>query len=119
MARVLIIDDEDMFHQLLGTLLEQEGHEYRSAKNGAEALSLIMSGLSVDLIVTDLRMPVMTGPQFIAMMRGKGSTTPIIMMTGDVNPPAIDGVRTLAKPFAIQTFLDAVEEALRPRKPVS
>lgn len=115
MARVLIVDDEPMFHQLLSTVLEQYcGHDHHSVKNGAEALSLIASGAAFDLVVTDLRMPVMTGQQLIAALRRRGTKVPIILMTGDVSPPVIPGVKLLRKPFNIQDFIDAVAEALAP-----
>jgi two-component system copper resistance phosphate regulon response regulator CusR len=113
MARILVVDDDTSIHELLEMLLvEFSGHQTVAAYDGAKGLEIIASGEVFDLIITDSRMPVMTGPEMIAAIRGRGCMTPIIFMTGDVRPPDIDGVRLLRKPFTIDDFNGAVAEEL-------
>ena len=59
-ARILIVDDEPKMQRVLEIMLRKMGHEVLCAANGSEALS-VADKESLDLIITDLRMPVMDG----------------------------------------------------------
>jgi len=67
-GRILVVDDKTFNRELLRDLLEQAGHEVFLAANGAEALELVEK-LALDLILLDLRMPVMDGWEAIRRIR--------------------------------------------------
>ena len=84
MASILIVDDEFDFAELIGELLEMRGHTVVVAINGVSGLALLNSG-SFDLVISDVMMPIMTGPEMVAAMRGtpRLAATPVIMMSGE------------------------------------
>ena len=80
MSNILIVDDEQSYRQLLSLVFEPDGHTVRTASNGLEALELLQSE-SVDVIVSDVKMPDMDG---IEMLRAVRDTLPdlgVIFMT--------------------------------------
>jgi CheY-like chemotaxis protein len=83
-CRVMVVDDDQDNRELLLSLLEQEGFVASSAKNGAEAISLLENGLDPDLILTDLLMPVMSGWDLCEALKSKPSwqSIPIIVLCG-------------------------------------
>ena len=58
-SRVLVVDDEESIRRLVERLLGDAGYDTVLAEDGASALALVASGDTVDLLVTDLRMPEM------------------------------------------------------------
>jgi len=79
LSLILIADDEPQILELLCAIVAFEGHEVIRAKDGREGLALMHSG--VDLVITDLTMPVKGGLEFIADLRQLGHQQPIIAMT--------------------------------------
>ncbi len=59
--RILIVDDEKTAHQLYKLMLITEGHTFFHAHNGQEAVEIFTSNPDIDLILMDIRMPVMNG----------------------------------------------------------
>ena len=82
MAKILVIEDEDDIRSLLEVILE--GHETTLAINGKNATEILKEGNTFDLIITDLRMPLMGGKEFIWNFRKENKNTPIIVMSGFV-----------------------------------
>ena len=82
MRRVLIVDDSVSMRQMVGFTLRQGGFEVVEAGHGQEALDKL-AGASVDLIITDLNMPVMDGITLIRNLRALPAmkTKPILMLT--------------------------------------
>jgi DNA-binding NtrC family response regulator len=78
MATILCLDDEPAIGLILQDTLERAGHQTVSAHNVLQALA---AG-SVDLIISDYRMPGLTGLEFLALLRQEGYETPLIMLTG-------------------------------------
>ncbi|MFI5401497.1 MAG: response regulator [Planctomycetota bacterium] len=83
---ILCVDDEPMIREILREALEQEGHRVTEAENGKVALDKIHSG-DYDLIVTDVKMPVMDG---FTLMKNLGDVTeqiPVVVITsfGDID----------------------------------
>jgi two-component system chemotaxis response regulator CheY len=78
----LIVDDSASMRQLVGFTLRQAGHEVVEGANGQEALGKL-NGSKVDLVVTDLNMPVMDGIGLIKALRDRPESrfTPILMLT--------------------------------------
>ena len=93
MATILIVDDDEAVRGPLGAQLEQQGHVVETAANGAEAVERVRSN-EYDLIVSDLRMPVMDGLQFLnAVVPYVEGVTPCVILTAynDIG----DAVRSL------------------------
>jgi CheY-like chemotaxis protein len=124
MARILMVDDEEMDRTLGRAVLEEAGHELLYAPNGNTALR-IYQGQSVDLVITDLAMPSLNGLRLIEEIMAHDPAARIIAVTG-VSPEQLDragalgAAKTMRKPYAPRQLLDAVTEVLErgaPRPP--
>jgi CheY-like chemotaxis protein len=101
--RVLVVDDEPSIRELVADMLAVQGYEVLEASNGEEALALALVWRP-DLILLDMRMPVMDGWQFAEQYREQpGRHAPIVVMTAELNVQKCrDEVRAqayLEKPF--------------------
>jgi CheY-like chemotaxis protein len=117
MARILIVEDEDSIREMLQAALVESGHVVDEAPNGADGLQRY--GVApADLVILDMRMPVMDGRQFIRALRQRYPHATILAISGE--PGQLDSARalhvqgTLPKPFAVTDFLAAVARLLRP-----
>lgn len=81
---VLIVDDEEHVRTMLANHFEFLGYEVRMAENGKGALS-VLSAERVDIVITDIRMPIMGGDELCGRIRVDFPFTRIIVMTGHVN----------------------------------
>jgi CheY-like chemotaxis protein len=96
-----------------------DGHEVHIATNGREALDRV-SRESFDLIITDVKMPVMSGPDLYKRLRDQGSPLArrVIFITGDTVAPDTRGFLqsvendVLAKPFRLREVREMVQRAL-------
>lgn len=79
MANILVVEDDANVRLLIETRLKQR-YRVTAATNGEEALTKLASQ-NVDLVVTDVMMPVMDGYTFVKEMRSKGYDTPVIILT--------------------------------------
>src|SRR5208282_1051683 len=80
MARILIVDDQDMMRDSLAGTLAREGHEVIAANDGPAAVSRLSSS-RFDLLITDLKMPKMTGLELLAEARKTRPEMPVVLMT--------------------------------------
>ncbi len=80
MVRIMIIEDDEEMRSLLKEFFEEEGFETDSVSNGVDALK-ILSEDHVDLVITDIRMPGLTGLDILPAIRRLKPKTPIIVMT--------------------------------------
>lgn len=109
--KVLVVDDDPTFRELLTDLLETAGYDVRTAQDGLAGLDALCYG-PFDLILMDYRMPGMTGLETAAFIRRSDAVTPIILITGDssVLDPEIVAragiTRLLPKPLKINEFLN-------------
>ncbi len=89
--------------------LEQRGYEVESASNGAEAVALI-GCVRPDLIVTDLEMPRMTGPEFITVLKSnpQTATIPIVVISARRDLPNV--LRENRADYAIYKDIDIVAQ---------
>ncbi len=119
MARILIAEDEEALCAMCARALTGVGHQVRTAFDGSNALELLKrEGGSFDLLVTDIRMPIMDGIALaLAVARDYPDLT-ILMMTGyaDQRERAheLDALvhDVITKPFTLAEFRATVEEAL-------
>ena len=80
-GRVLIVDDERLVRDLLRDFLTSMGDEVATAASAAEALELVPT-FQPDVILTDMKMPGMSGADLLGALRGSGVTVPVILITG-------------------------------------
>jgi CheY-like chemotaxis protein len=108
--RILIVDDDEATLTALAGLLEIEGYAVEKARNGQEALDKVSAG-APDLILLDLKMPVMDGWQFLAERAKDPSSrkTPVVLLSGLPFIPNAPGVADfLSKPINPSRVLDCV-----------
>jgi two-component system, NtrC family, response regulator AtoC len=110
---ILVVDDEPKMRRLLEIMLSQMGHEVQQAADGLAALSLLKDH-SVDLVITDLRMPQLDGIGLLRQLREQQNEVPVIVVTayGTVES-AVEAMKYGASDYIIRPFeLDAVEAAV-------
>jgi CheY-like chemotaxis protein len=119
MARILIADDEEAIRSLIARALRQDGHEVMTANDGAEALDVLARKRGAfELLLTDIRMPVMDGIALaLAAARDHPDVT-ILLMTGYADQreraSGLDALihDVITKPFSLGTMRTAVNDAL-------
>jgi CheY-like chemotaxis protein len=113
-VRVLVVDDEPGIRATVAAMLEIEGYAVAEAMNGAEALASVESD-PPDLILLDMRMPVLDGWGFAAEMRRRGHRIPVVVMTAARDAARwaaeITATAFIAKPFGYDELIRAVEES--------
>ncbi|MGB5749176.1 MAG: diguanylate cyclase [Desulfobacterales bacterium] len=118
---ILIVEDEEDILALLSSLLESEGYHIITASNGREGIAMFQEH-NPDLVLTDVRMPVMDGIEVLREIKAKESDTEVIILTGHSDEAtAIDCLRLGAydyfcKPLEdIDVLFTAVERVLEKR----
>lgn len=81
-VKVLVVEDDPFIQDMLTSILESAGYLTAKAANGQEALDMTVADPGIQLIVSDVNMPVMDGLQLIKEVRNRGLEVPIIMVTG-------------------------------------
>src|SRR4051812_35399567 len=120
MARILLVDDDDLLRNALRLTLGKMGHHVHEARNGNEALRLFAAE-PPDLVLTDIIMPEKEGLETILELKRLHPTVKIIAMSGGGRATDIDylkiarqmGVaRTLHKPFSSDAMATAIAEVI-------
>ena len=110
---ILMVDDEDLLLTMGQTILSAYGYRVLTANSGQKALDLIARNPAVDLVITDLVMPAMSGGELIEHLHRLAPATRILCTSGYVWPAGQDHVGTyLQKPFTSQELLLKVKQAL-------
>jgi len=122
-ARVLIVDDSSVMRKIVGRSLRQAGLDVLQvleASNGSEALTLAREN-PLDLILSDINMPLMDGLEFVRQLRGIESTheTPVVMITTEageahvVQALSLGASAYIRKPFTPEQIKERVIPLLR------
>lgn len=109
--RIFIVDDDEALLDALGGLLDSEGYEVETARNGKEALEKLATIAPPGLILLDLKMPVMDGWQFLAArpVESPKEHVPIVLLSGLAFIPNAPGVADfLTKPIDPSRLLACV-----------
>jgi two-component system, cell cycle response regulator CpdR len=117
MARIVVADDESDIRSLIARALGQDGHVVRAAADGAAALDMLARE-PADLVLSDIKMPVMDGIALALSAARDFPTVRIVLMTGYADQrerahgldSLVDSV--LAKPFSLDELRQAVAAAL-------
>lgn len=118
MPTLLIVDDELSMREFLKILLEKEGFTALVASNGEEAVKIIRSN-SIDLVISDVRMPGMGGLDLLDMIKKEKSTLPFIMITAFASPEdAVQAMKHgaydyITKPFKVDEIKSIINSALK------
>ncbi len=111
---ILLVEDEPAVRQLFAQALIRAGYRVHEARNGQEAMKLFdQHGDSIDLLLTDLRMPYMGGAELAQQLRAKRRTLKLICVSGYPGGTEADTASDfLAKPFSRDDLLAKVREVL-------
>ncbi len=115
--KILIADDDDNLRRVLEFQLDEAGYQVRTANDGAEALEIFQSDV-FDCVITDLRMPKLSGLEFLEKIKADDSEIPVIVITafGEVET-AVTAMKAGAfdyvnKPFNRDEILLTIERAV-------
>jgi signal transduction histidine kinase len=113
---LLVVEDDEDIRETLVSLLSMEGFRVTGCSNGYEALAWLRTFPKPDLILLDLRMPIMDGWQFRVAQKGDPQLAgiPAIALSADSTPKAaaIDADAYLTKPVDYDTLLDTIDSLL-------
>jgi len=115
--RVLIVDDEVAIRLALVRYLQRRGHTVETAEDGSAALERIAS-TSFDVILSDIRMPGMSGDRLLRELHQRGASDVVrrlVFMTGDPASEAVQqsvehAIPVLSKPFTLREITQKIEE---------
>jgi DNA-binding NtrC family response regulator len=110
MARsILIVDDDELLRSFLSTILQEEGHRVEEAKNGREGLAKMIAG-EYDLVITDLKMPVLSGLELLQEGKKQKPEARWIVITafGSIEN-AVEAMRAGADDYLTKPFRDPAE----------
>ena len=118
MFRILVAEDDHAIRTLITTKLKQENYTIYTAENGEEALS-VMEKHQVDLLISDIMMPVMDGYSLVKALRETKHTLPILMITAKSQLESLEEAFTLGvddymvKPIRLEELALRVRALLR------
>jgi CheY-like chemotaxis protein len=117
-TRVLVADDEELVRTLIGRVVAEYAETVELAAGGREAL-LALEASDFDLVVTDIRMPIVDGLAVVRWLKANRPKTRIIAITGFAGSDteqaiAALGAELLYKPFGARELREAIERALSP-----
>src|SRR5574344_2017923 len=118
---LLIIDDEKNIREGLGANFEMEGYNVKLAAHGQEGLDFLSKG-DIDLVITDLRMPGISGEEVLRKVTTETPGIPVIVLTGHGSiDAAVDAMRNgaydfLTKPLNLDHLSLIVKKALKNRE---
>jgi two-component system response regulator MprA len=116
--RVLLADDDLEMRRLVRHVLEALGVDVREASSGVALLSCLAEESDFDLVVTDVRMPWISGAQVVEMARAAGFEFPVLIMTAFADDRLRQSVRGMAgallleKPFEMQQLVAHTRQIL-------
>jgi DNA-binding NarL/FixJ family response regulator len=113
-ARVLVVDDEPAVLRIVSSILRYKGYEVLPTSSPRQALEIVKNDPPINLIVSDIGMPEMSGAELVReVARISPQTAPVLMTGGIVEPGQVPvGVPVLRKPLSTENLLSACQAAL-------
>ena len=114
-SKILVVDDVDTIARVYARFLERQGYEVRIAFNGEEALEE-WERFKPDLVISDIRMPKMSGFELASKIREKNADQKIVLMTGYADEAEVlqqqksHGFPFFTKPADLQTTVSKIVE---------
>jgi hypothetical protein len=125
-TRILLADDDDDLRKLLRAFLEADGYEVFSCSDGLRAFEVFASRSDIDLVLTDLQMPRMSGLELSRIVSAARPGLPVVIISGAMIPDelleliAASGWQFLAKPYRMPELLQIIHtQVMRARKTVA
>jgi CheY-like chemotaxis protein len=112
-TKVLVVDDDPEWADLMKDILENDGYAVATAENGVAALEQL-SRFHPFVVITDLHMPLLDGRQLLAKVRAKDERVPVIVVTADrerVSAGLAGAFRVVGKLSEVEGVLSAVADA--------
>lgn len=118
---ILVVDDSESIREIVGFTLENEGFNVLFGENGQDALKHLNNVPAIDLIVTDLHMPVMNGIEFIKLVRNNREykSVPILFLTTEsqtakkMEAKKAGATGWIIKPFVPAKLIEAINKVMR------
>lgn len=117
---ILVLDDEEGTRNILERMLFRAGYNVSVVATGKQALQRIQSNAKYDLILSDIRTPLMTGIEFIGELRKIGVSIPAIFISGSPSKSHISQLKSLGvesifvKPFKTSALVERIRELIGP-----
>ena len=112
---ILVVDDEEPLRHYMGRVMTDDGYRVLVAGNGREGLALFAKcAPEIHLVITDVSMPIMTGPEMAAHLAIQPAPPPVLFVSGGYGPSDLPGP-LLRKPFLPDDLTTLVRELLRGR----
>ena len=118
---VLVVEDDDSIREMIQLTLASADHLSVGAANGDEALRLL-ERLSPDMILLDLRMPVVDGIEFMRGYREMDGRAPVVLLTAGrdmADARELGAAGLIEKPFDVEALIATVEQVARGREPAT
>lgn len=120
--RILVVDDDPDFQELIGDILTKSGYQPIPALGGVEGIDILAANPDIDVLVLDIMMPDMDGYEVCKKIKESESTRlPIIFLSAKALPEdiqrayAVGGDSYIVKPFEITELIEAIESVLDDR----
>ena len=114
---ILVAEDEELVRSAITSVLESAGYTVIGAQNGEQALQILESGRAIDLVLLDLVMPKLGGPQTLARIRERWPDLKVVLSSGyrdgTRHEPIPKGMTLLEKPYRGDDLLRRLHEELR------
>lgn len=118
MARILVVDDEPGVLGFVVNALSLRGHDVHAASSSLQALQLAHREPCFDLVVSDVIMPDMCGPELIRRITPMCPDAAVILMSGHIAAEALPAhTKFISKPFRMLDLFSIVDGALAPQTP--
>jgi CheY-like chemotaxis protein len=110
---ILLIEDDDGVRAIARRVLDQAGYTVIEARDGSEALDLAADRPGIDLVLSDVVMPGLSGPEVVLRLRATRPEIIPLFMSGYAPDSAgpLDGAELIAKPFPAAELLAAIRRA--------
>jgi len=118
---ILVVEDQRVIRELVEQTLAEAGYRVLSAAGASEAIVIAEQQLaSISLLLTDVVMPQMRGPDLAARLRAQRPDLPVVFMSGytgeSLENVGVDAAELLEKPFSADALIARVDQAMKPRK---
>jgi len=118
---ILVLDDEEGTRNILEKMIYRAGYNVSVVATGRQALQRFQSRGTYDLIISDIRTPLMTGIELMDELRKMGIYVPAIFISGSINPAHISQLKALGidsifvKPFSTTKLVERIKELIEPK----
>jgi len=122
MPAILVVDDELSMREFLNILLEKEGYEVTTAADASSAIDLIQNH-NFDLVISDIKMPGLSGLSLLEKIKEMNNSTPVIMITAYASPEnAVIAMKNgafdyITKPFKVDEIIKIIKSAISATSP--